>query len=98
LVYHLFLLITINKSAMKYVDNKRKLECDMFAELNLIMQNLESNSENSQNILIKLTESLEKILNENLYQAKNDDISHQHGEILEKIISYNISIANLEGK
>jgi hypothetical protein len=25
LVYHLFLLITINKSAMKYVDNKRKL-------------------------------------------------------------------------
>ncbi|CAB4383050.1 unnamed protein product [Rhizophagus irregularis] len=80
---------------MKYIDNKRKLGCDVFAELNLIIQNSESNSENSQNILIKLTESLEKILNENLYQAKNDDITRQHGEILEKIISYAISISNL---
>ena len=76
-------------------DNKRKLECDAFTELNLAIQNSESNFENSQNDLIKLTESLDKILNENLYQARNDDISRQHREILEKITSHIISIANL---
>ncbi|GBB89028.1 hypothetical protein RclHR1_15690003 [Rhizophagus clarus] len=80
---------------MKYIDNKRKLENEAFTELNSIIQNLESNSENSQHILTKLTESLEKILNENLYQAKNDDVSRQHGEILKRIISYAISISNL---
>src|SRR5687767_5291121 len=85
------------KSAMKYINDKRKLECDMFTELNSAIQNLEPNSENSQNVLTKLIESLDKVLNENLYQAKNDDISHQHREILERITSHVVSIANLGG-
>jgi hypothetical protein len=88
---------------MKYInykkkyDDKRKLECDIFTELNSVIQNLVPNSENSQNILIKLIEFLDKILNENLYQAKNDDTSHQHREILEKVTSHVISIANFGG-
>ncbi|CAG8653185.1 5207_t:CDS:10 [Funneliformis caledonium] len=80
------------KSAVKYIKNK--LESDLFTELNSTIQNLKLNNENSQSILMKWTETLDKVLNDNLYQAKNDDISRQHREILEKITSHIISIAN----
>jgi len=71
---------------------------DVFTELNSIIQNSKLNYENSQNILKKLTEHLDKVLNDNLYQAKNDAISRQHRDILEKITSHIILIANFGGE
>ncbi|CAI2184726.1 9675_t:CDS:10, partial [Funneliformis geosporum] len=73
---------------------KDRFESELFTELDYTIQNIELNNENSKNILIKLTETLDKVLTDNLYQAKNDDISRQHREILEKIASHIISIAN----